>query len=162
MTAKAAKPAKRVAAVKKSAPARKVQARKGIQPAKKAAKRASTRAKKAPAGAKPSSGAQLRADLPRKGDGVGITLLIRQAARVADRLDDIDSILSGNTDAWLKLKLPRSDAKRGRIWVEVKIDALLIEERNQSTLLRHLLREIDRQRGDDPDDPDEDDDLDID
>jgi hypothetical protein len=72
-------------------------------------------------------------------------------------------VLSGDDVAWAKVTLPRSDGKRGRVWVEVKVDAVLVEERNQSNLLRHILREIDRQRaGSGNPDPDEDDDLDID
>jgi hypothetical protein len=136
-------PSKRSAPVK----AAKTPAKKGAAPAKKAAKRASTGSKRVPAGAKLTPGAQLIADLTQKGDPVGVTVLIRQAGRTMDRLEQINAVLSGDGETWLKLSLPRSDAKRGRIWIECKVDGLLVEERNLTTLLRHVLREIDRQRG---------------
>ncbi|KPG45126.1 hypothetical protein AN916_24605, partial [Mycobacteroides immunogenum] len=60
----------------------------------KAVKRTAARTKRtaagtgqAQAGAEPGAGERLRVELERKEDGPGLTALIRQAARVADRLE---------------------------------------------------------------------------
>lgn len=122
------------------------------------AKRGSAGRPRAAKGTKPTDGAKLRADLAKPGDTVSRTILIRQAERIADRLEQIHQLLSGSADAWLSISLPRSDAKRGRVVLEVRVDGLVVEERNQTTLLRHLLADIDRTgppagpRADDDDD----------
>lgn len=101
------------------------------------------------------------AELTRKGDSVGTALLIRQAARIADRLEAIDRLLSGNADAWAAVSLPRTDAKRGRVLVEVQVGDLVREERAQAVLFRHILADVHRQRaglpGGNPDDAEDDD-----
>lgn len=101
----------------------------------------------------------MRAELGRDGDATGVSLLVKQAARVADRLETIDRLLAGDAAMWATVSLPRPDAKRGRIVVEMRVDNLLVEERSQTTLFRHLLGEIHKQRagipvggGDDDDD----------
>lgn len=154
--------ASRVTAPKKAAkaPAKNgsAPAKKGTSPAKKAPDSASTRRRRAVE----SAGSALKRELTGDRDTVGITVLIRQAARVADRLENIDRVLSGDGDAWLRMSLPRSDAKRGRVIVEARVDDLVKEERAQTTVLRSLLSEIHRQRSGlpgAPPGPDEDDDL---
>lgn len=160
--APAAEPPKRPSAAKQAA---KTPAKKGSTPAKKAPKRAAAGTKRARTGAKETPGGRMRRELARAGDTVGIEVLIRQAARVADRLENIDRVLSGDGATWTTVGIPRSDEKRGRIVVEVRVDNLMVEERSQTTLLRHLLAEIHRQRSGlpgGPPPPDEDDDLDVD
>lgn len=158
-----AEPRKRAAPAKKAA---KAPAKRGSAPAKKAAKRAATGRKRVATGTQPSLSAQIRDKLARDGDAVGLTVMIRQAARVADRIERIDAVLSGDADAWIRVGIPRSDDKRGRIVVEVHVADLVKEERQQTALLRTLLSEIHRQRSglpNDPPDPSkEDDDLDVD
>jgi hypothetical protein len=100
--------------------------------------------------------------LTRKGDSVELSLLIRQASRIAERLEAIDRLLSGSADAWAVVSLPRTDSKRGRVVVEVQVSDLVREERAQSVLFRGVLADIHRQRAGLPaggDDGDEDDDL---
>lgn len=136
-------------------------ASKGAAPAKKAAPRAATGRRRAVE----SPGAAIKRQLSTDRDSVGVTVLIRQAARVADRLENIDRVLSGDAAVWMKVGLPRSDEKRGRVMVEVRVDDLVREERSQTTVLRSLLAEIHRQRSGlpgDPSRPDEDDDLNVD
>jgi hypothetical protein len=161
--AAAADPPKRAPAAKKAA---KAPAKKGAAPAKKATKRAAPARKRAPAASKTSLAVQIRDQLGRAGDPVGTTILVRQAARVADRIERIDELLTGDAKAWARVGIPRLDTDGGRIVVEVRVDDLVKEERQQTTLLRNLLAEIHRQRsGQPPDPPDpskEDDDLDID
>ncbi|OCB44735.1 hypothetical protein A5721_18875 [Mycobacterium vulneris] len=160
--AAAADPPKRPAAAKKAA---KAPAKKGAAPAKKATKRAAPARKRAPAGAKTSLAAQIRDQLGRAGDPVGTTILVRQAARVADRIERIDELLTGDAKAWARVGIPRLDTDGGRVVVEVRVDDLVKEERQQTTLLRNLLAEIHRQRSGQPADPPdpnkEDDDLDV-
>lgn len=101
----------------------------------------------------------MRAELGSEGDAIGVSLLVKQAARVADRLEVIDRLLAGDAAMWATVSLPRPDGKRGRVVVEMRVDNLLVEERSQTTLFRHLLGEIHKQRagipvggGDDDDD----------
>lgn len=134
--------------------------KKGSPPAKKGASPAEKRRNRAAE----TPGAALKRQLSTERDTVGITVLIRQAARVADRLENIDRVLSGDGDAWIRVGIPRSDEKRGRVLVEARVDDLVREERSQTTVLRSLLAEIHRQRSGltgGPPGPDEDDDLDV-
>lgn len=132
----------------------------GGAPVRKVAKRPANGARRGRAGAVPSAGDLIRAEMSIDGDPIGITMLIRQAARLADRLEAIDKLLSGQADAWALLSLPRSDDKRGRVIVEVQVDDALKEERAIATLFRHVVADIYRQRsgrkgggnGDDDDD----------
>lgn len=94
---------------------------------------------------------RLIADLTKPDDPVTMTLRIRQAARCAARLDQLADLLNGDADAWCKVSIPRSDAGRGRVYVELKVDDLVREERAQSKLLRELLDAISRARGEDGD-----------
>ena len=97
-----------------------------------------------------TAGRRLIAEMARDGDPFSITLLIKQAARVADRLDVLDRLISGRTETWLALDLGRVVVGEGdqpaRVVVEASIDKPVLEERQQTTMLRHLLAEIHRQR----------------
>ncbi|WP_431231517.1 hypothetical protein ACQ856_18315 [Mycolicibacterium psychrotolerans] len=138
---------------------------KGAAPAKKAVKRAPAGTKRAAAGAKPSLAAKIRAELGSDRDPVGTAILVRQAARVAERLENIDALLSGDAKAWLRFGIPR-DLGGGRMVVELHVTDLVKEERQQTGALRTLLAEVHRQRSGQPADPPdptkEDDDLDVD
>ncbi len=91
-------------------------------------------------------------DLSRGGDPYAITVMITEAARIADRLDKLDAVLSGEESAWAKLIDGRDSV------VEVRVDNALAEARQQATVLRHLIAEVQRQRAQ-IDDPAADDDL---
>lgn len=95
-------------------------------------------------------GEKIRADLAKDGDPPGVTLLIRQAARCADRLEALDRVLRGDASGWLRLEsaavVPRDGKVPARLTVELKIDAAVTEERQQSKLLATLLADIHRQR----------------
>ncbi|WP_231896915.1 hypothetical protein [Mycobacteroides stephanolepidis] len=82
-----------------------------------------------------------------------MTALIRQAARVADRLETLAGINSGVESSWVRLDLrgivsaaDDNGRKPVTVIVEAKIDSTIAEERQQTTLLRHLLAEIHKQR----------------
>jgi hypothetical protein len=135
---------------------------KGAAPAKKAPVKAVRPAVRASRGRPRSAGKSLLAQLTRKGDPVELSLLIRQAARIAERLEALDRLLSGSADAWAVVSLPRGDGERGRVVVEVQVADLVREERAQSVLFRGVLADIHRQRAGLPaggGDGDEDDDL---
>ena len=100
-----------------------------------------------------TAGERLLADLSRPGDGYRIEVMVIEAARIADRLDKLAALLSGERSSWLSLKL-------GREQIEVKVDNALQESRAQATTLRGLLYEIHRQRANIAIDPGDDDDLD--
>jgi hypothetical protein len=104
--------------------------------------------------AAPTAGERLVADLGRDDDPYGIKVMVTEAGRIADRLDTLAALLSGERSSWLSLKLGRDKQ------IEVKVDNALGEARHQATTLRGLLAEIHRQRAGIPMGPDEDDDLD--
>lgn len=85
-------------------------------------------------------GTRLVGDLSRDDDSYAITVMIREAGRIADRLDKLAALLSGDRPTWLSLKLGRDKQ------LEVRVDAALGEARHQATTLRGLLYEIHRQR----------------
>lgn len=122
-----------------------------------------TRAKRAPAVVVPAAGEVLRAKLSKDGDPYGVTLLINQAARIADRLEGLDRLLSADDSIWLRLdpvRVVELSPTIAEVRVHVRVDKPLIEERNLATLLRNLLAEIHKQRAGIPGGPDDDDVMD--
>jgi hypothetical protein len=88
----------------------------------------------------PSAGTRLVAELSKADDPYAITILIVEAGRLATRLEKLDALLTGDADAWLRLRI------NGDQTVEVKVDGALAEARQSATVLRHLLAEVHRQR----------------
>jgi hypothetical protein len=88
-------------------------------------------------------GARLVADLSSDDDPYAVSLLIVEAGRVADRLDALAGLLSGERSSWIDFKHRGSS-------VTVTIDGALSEARQQAGCLRGLLGEIRRQRADKP------------
>lgn len=70
-------------------------------------------------------------------------LLITQAARLADRLEVIDRLLSGEAAAWLAVKIDGQVA-------QVVVTDVVREERQLSEVLRKLIMEIQRLRPEEP------------
>lgn len=103
-----------------------------------ARKRGATRGSIA-APAKPSAGARLVAELSEDDDPFALTFLIQQAGVIANYLERLAALLSGDEDTWLQLELPPKV-------VEVVVNKPLQEYRQQSTVLRQLLAEIHRRR----------------
>lgn len=99
----------------------------------------------------PTAGNRLVADLAHDDDGYRITVMIVEAGRIADRLEKLDALLSGERESWLSLRLGRDKQ------LEVKVDNALGEARHQATTLRGLLAEIHRQRAGIPMGPDDED-----
>lgn len=147
-------PAKRTAARTNKAPSsEKTPPDQGKEPAPKRTRSAPKKRAPARTGRAQGAGDQLRAELTKAGDPYGVTVLITQAARVADRLAQLDRINSGADMSWLRLDMGRvsvetGDARRQtfRVDVTVKLDASITEERQQSALLAKLLGEIAKQR----------------
>lgn len=65
--------------------------------------------------------------------------LLEEAARIADRLDDIDQVIAGR--GVLQLLRFRLVDDEGRV-AEVKFDAVLSEARQQATALKQLLAQL--------------------
>ncbi len=139
--------AKRVAEQGNSAP------RDGPKQVARQGNSATPRVKRATAGTQRGAGARLRAELARDTDQYGVTVLINQAARIADRLDKLDRVITGADVDWLRLDMGRVQIESGEarrrslaVAVTMKIDGAVVEERQQSMLLTKLLAEIYRQR----------------
>ena len=96
-------------------------------------------------------GQSLIDDLSLPGDPYALTIVIIEAARIADRLEKLDRIVSGDEDTWMRLCAGRDDV------VEVRIDSALSEARQQATVLRHLIAEVRRHRAALPAEADDDD-----
>lgn len=125
-------------------------------------KAATSGRRRAPAGKPPGAGERLRTELAKDGDPYGVTVLINQAARVADRLESLDRLLSGDGSMWLQLDpaiVNQLSDKVAEVRVDVRVDKPILEERNYTTALRHLLAEIHKQRANIPGSGDDDDDV---
>ncbi|MDH6199195.1 hypothetical protein M2272_005863 [Mycobacterium frederiksbergense] len=86
-----------------------------------------------------TAGQRLMAELARESDPYPLTLMIIEACRMADRLEQFDALLSGKQDAWMRLRV------RDEV-VEVQVDKVLQEARQCATVFRHYLADIHRQR----------------
>lgn len=65
-------------------------------------------------------------------------MLLEEACRIADRLDQLDRMLSGGARSWVSLVEDKGDPERQ----SVVIDRLLAEARQQATALKQLIAEI--------------------
>jgi hypothetical protein len=74
----------------------------------------------------------------------GNRLLIAEAARISDRLEQLDRILCGDTDLWLEVQLPRRAAD-DEVLV-LRVDAAMMEARQQLGVLRQVLLQLARTR----------------
>lgn len=91
-----------------------------------------------------TAGEKLFAALSEDDDSYKLTVLIIEARRIADRLEDLDALISGEQTLWARLR----DSREGDIYVS--IDNALSESRQQATVLRQLLSDIQRIRAQDP------------
>ena len=107
------------------------------KPARKRAARTRTPAKPAVAEPKLSAGDRLRADMAAPGDSVPRSVLIAQAARVADRLETLAALLDADPAVWARVKV-------GRDVVSLVVTDVVREERQQSEVLRKLLADLAR------------------
>lgn len=88
-----------------------------------------------------SSGDRLRDALACADESFAIGVLVEEACRIADRLEQLNATLTGDDNTWMRLTKGRDQV------IEVRIDTALQESRQQATVLRQLLAEIRRQRG---------------
>lgn len=88
-----------------------------------------------------SGGEQLRAALAEDKDPADLVALIEEAGRTKDRLDQLDAILRGDTDLWAQLVEGRSGTT-----LEVRVDSVMQEARQLTTVFRQTLAEIRRRR----------------
>lgn len=82
-------------------------------------------------------GDQLWADMEGAELGPAHRVLLREACRIADRLDDLDALLTGRADRWLHLNVDEDNGQ-----VIVVVDQLLGEARQHATALRGLVSEL--------------------
>lgn len=64
-------------------------------------------------------------------------VLLEEACRIADRLDRIESILSGSDEGWMRLRVSDDGTE-----VTVTVDRVLAEARQQQVALKGLLAEL--------------------
>jgi hypothetical protein len=114
-----------------------------------ARKTAVARLKSAPV-AKPTAGERLTEELSKPDDPYSMTFLIEQVAHTADHLDVLNALLRGDREAWLQVKI-------GAKTVEVVVNNVVIQRRQQSIALSKLLSDIVRRRAEISDEGDDDD-----
>lgn len=90
-------------------------------------------------GRKPTAGGQLQRELSWPKANHAAKALITQAARVKDRLEVIDRLLTGDPAAWLVVKVTGSVA-------EIRVTGIQAEERQLSEVLRKLIVNIQKMR----------------
>jgi hypothetical protein len=83
-------------------------------------------------------GEQLWKDL--RGDSLSpeLRVLLEEACRIADRLDNLDGLISGDADSWVSLVEDRGDPERQY----VVIDKPLAEARQHALALKQLITEL--------------------
>lgn len=110
--------------------------------AKKAAKPAKAPAKRAAAKPEPetTAGQRLIEELKKPKDPYSLQFLIELAGQTADFLERLTALLNGDRDAWIKVDI-------GVKTVEVGVNNVLVQHRQQAEQLRKLIAEIQRQRG---------------
>lgn len=94
-------------------------------------------------------GRRLWAAWAERVDDRGLVLL-EEACRISDRLDKLDALLIGDADVWCRLvhSLRTED-------YELRIDAALIEARQQASVLRQILVGLPLKEPDGSDDDEE-------
>lgn len=70
-------------------------------------------------------------------DGQRGLVLLEEACRIADRLDQLDRLLRGDAELWIHLTLDRS----GEVY-EIRVDSALTEARQQAAVLRQLIASL--------------------
>lgn len=95
-------------------------------------------------------GQQLFDSLHEPTDDAAVTALEVEAARIVDRLDRLDRLVSGDVAHWARLAMGRDGV------IEVRLDAALPEARQQANVLRQLLVEIHRRKSPGPQGDDDD------
>lgn len=65
-------------------------------------------------------------------------VLIEEACRIADRLDQLDRLLRGDVDEWIRIELPSLDS----VELVMKINPLLSEARQQAATLQRLVANL--------------------
>jgi hypothetical protein len=78
-------------------------------------------------------------------DSAEMAALVTEATRIKDRLDQLDRVIGGEADLWLRLVPARGDDTV----LEIRIDSALTEARQLATVFRQMLAEIKRRRADD-------------
>ncbi|WP_306357444.1 MULTISPECIES: hypothetical protein [unclassified Nocardia] len=91
-----------------------------------------------------AGGALLAESLGTEGDSAELSALIVEAARIKDRLDRLDRLISGEDELWARLVTARGGDDTV---LEVRIDSALTEARQLATVFRQMLAEIARRRG---------------
>lgn len=77
-------------------------------------------------------------------------VMLDEACRIADRLDQLHALLKGETRLWCRLV----ELVEGGGVFDVRIDAALIEARQQANVLRQILTSLPIEGGDDEEDRD--------
>lgn len=65
-------------------------------------------------------------------------VLLEEACRIADRLDRLDALLSGDSGSWVRLVEDKGDPERQI----VVVDRALAEARQQAVALKQLIAEL--------------------
>lgn len=92
-------------------------------------------------------GRQLFDELSLATDPYELTALIVEAARIKDRLDHLNRVLTGEEELWLRLIPSRGDSEV----LEIRVDSAAQEARQLATVFRQMLADIERRRISDDD-----------
>jgi hypothetical protein len=101
----------------------------------------------------PDNAPDLFENLSETGDSAEMVALITEACRIKRRLDQLDRLIGGDDELWMRLITARGGDEAV---LEVKIDSALSEARQLATVFRQMLAEVARRRREDgkPDDDD--------
>lgn len=83
-------------------------------------------------------GARLWQDMDGDKLAPGQRVLLEEACRIADRLDQLDALLRGEADVWARITLPKGDDSE----LVLRVDAAMSEARQHATALKQLVAEL--------------------
>lgn len=92
------------------------------------------------------NGAALYESLTDPADTPELSALVLEAARIKDRLDRLDAIITGEEESWARLVTARGGDDTV---LEVRIDSAMTEARQLATVFRQMLESIARRRSED-------------
>lgn len=67
-------------------------------------------------------------------------VLVAEACRIADRLEQLNGLLIGDESAWARVQLPRGEDDDELV---LRVDGALTEARQQAQVLRQILSQLD-------------------
>lgn len=94
-----------------------------------------------PSGLGPRGSVVWRALAPANSADIGRALLASEAARLADRLDQLHAVISGDSATWALVEVPKAKVD-GELALRVDITSAVSEARQTANVLRQIVAQL--------------------